>query len=207
MQHTVELYCAVHALIPNVLSPAVTSTHHRGVDIEAAIKRGDIPTPAEFASAISGMNLGEQHHLIACYIAWADEANYQLAMATMQQQLPHELYLAAPNERTFDDASREDEDRYDTFSYTPPAWRTVAKIRRGEVQVEKPASPSKDSDGSTLYAWLDRASRSGLPDVEHAARVLKDYYEGVDSDDPRSLTQKAILANANWRRYPKEAQN
>ena len=41
-----------------------------------------------------------------------------------------------------------------------------------------------------LYNWLDKVSRSGLPDVEHAARVLKDYYEGVDSNDPRSLTQQ-----------------
>lgn len=192
--HTVELYAAAHALIPNVLSPAVTSTHHRGVDIEAAIKRGDVPAPAEFASAISGFNLGEQHHLIACYIAWADEANYQLAMATLK--LPYELYLAEPNKITFDDEAKEPEDRYDTFNYTPPAWRTVAKIRRGEVPADNPAAPSKEPEGSTLYAWLDRASRSGLPDVEHAARVLKDYYEGVDSNDPRSLTQRHALANA-----------
>jgi len=196
MNHIVELYASAHALIPSVLSPAVTSTHHRGVDIEASIKRGDVPTPTEFASAISGMNLGEQHYLIACYIAWADEDNYQLAMATLQKQLPFELYLAAPNELNFDDTSREDEDRYDTFSYTPPAWRTVAKIRRGEVPAEKPTPSSKEPESSSLYAWLDRASRSGLPDVEHAARVLKDYYEGVDSTDPRSLTQRHRMATA-----------
>jgi hypothetical protein len=195
MQHIVELYCAAHALIPNVLSPAVTSTHHRGVDIEAAIKRGDLPAPAEFAHAISGMNLGEQHYLIACYIAWANEDDYQLAMSTLQKQLPYELYLAAPNKITFDDEGKDPEDRYDTFSYTPPAWRTVAKIRRGEVPADRPASASPESEGSSLYAWLDKASRSGLPDVEHAARVLKDYYEGVDSNDPRSLTQKHLLAN------------
>ena len=48
------------------------------------------------------------------------------------------------------------------------------------------------TEGIGLYNWLDKVSHSGLPDVEHAARVLKDYYEGVDSNDPRSLTQQHI---------------
>lgn len=55
-------------------------------------------------------------------------------------------------------------------------------------------APQSESIG--LYNWLDKVSRSGLPDVEHAARVLKDYYEGVDSNDPRSLTQQHIAKAA-----------
>lgn len=55
---------------------------------------------------------------------------------------------------------------------------------------------AEQSKGSSLYAWLDRVSQSSLPEVAHAARVLKDYYEGVDSNDPRSLTQQHITEMA-----------
>lgn len=53
-------------------------------------------------------------------------------------------------------------------------------------------APQEQEQGNPTYNWLDKASRSGLPDVEHAATVLKDYYEGVDASDPRSLTQQYL---------------
>jgi len=189
--HIVDLFAAPHALIPNVLNSATTSDHHIGRDIEAALKRGQVPTAAEFDNAIRHISLGEQHHLIACYIAWANEAQVKELLSTVK--LPFELCVADYHKDNFSDESLEPEDRYDTFCYSPKAWRTVATIRRDQIAR---MAASAEPEGSALYAWLDRASRSGLPDVAHAACVLKDYYQGVESTDSRSLTQKHLLANA-----------
>lgn len=194
--HTVDLYGTPHAFIPSVLSPAVSSNHHIGADLEASIKRGDLAPLADFMTAIRGLALGEQNYLLACYLTWADDAQFRAmttAVIASGITIPHELCLADANRITFGDETLEPEDRYDTFNYTPLVWRLTSLPRRGAV----PADPAKDTqkavpEDSQLYAWLDRASRSGLPDVEHAARVLKDYYEGVDASDPRSMTQQHV---------------
>lgn len=191
--HIVDLYGTPHAFIPCVLSPAIESTHHLGSELEAAIKRGELPPLAEFMPAIWGLPLGEQHYLMACYMTWANDAQFRAlkdAVNSRAVSIPLELPLADANRITFTDESKEPEDRYDTFNYTPLVWRLGSVQRRGVVPAVPGQAPKRLPEGSPLYLWLDKASRSGLPDVEHAARVLKDYYEGVESTDPRSLTQR-----------------
>lgn len=35
---------------------------------------------------------------------------------------------------------------------------------------------------SQIFAWLGRASICGVPDIERAAEVMKDYYQGIGSE-------------------------
>lgn len=65
----------------------------------------------------------------------------------------------------------------DMLLYTHPA----PSVSPSPVSVE--AAPVASVAGSRLFAWLVRASKCGIPAIESAAQVMKDYYEGVGPED------------------------
>lgn len=120
-QHIIDLYCTSHALLDAVLNPTPVSRHSSGVLAEAAIKQGSVPDTETFLQVVRHLAIGEQNYLVACYIAFLTEQQFEKAFAT--KLLPVEIWLAQKNRMTLVDDSENVENAFDTYCYDPRAWR------------------------------------------------------------------------------------
>jgi hypothetical protein len=77
---------------------------------------------------------------------------------------------------------------------------SLAKLERSAEPADAPAAPSPAAKaapaGSALYEWLVKASRCGLPTVEQAAQVLKDYYEGAGPEPALPVATVSLVEAA-----------
>jgi len=119
--HTIDLYGFPHAILADVLNPYPVSSHSTGNLVEGAIKRGVAPAAPEMVQAVRHMSLGEQNYLLACYVAWMDEAQFTAALESTA--LPAELCLASYTGKVAGNDEATPECDYETFSYSPRSLR------------------------------------------------------------------------------------
>ena len=119
--HTIDLYGFPHANLADVLNPHPVSSHSTGNLVEGAIKRGVAPEATHMVQAVRHLSMGEQNYLLACYIAWMDEAQFNAALASTA--LPAELCLANYTGKVAGNDEGSPECDYETYSYSPRSLR------------------------------------------------------------------------------------
>lgn len=121
--HIIDLYGFPHAMLADVLNPHPMSAHSTGSLVEGAIKRGVAPAAPEMVQAVRHLSLGEQNYLLACYVAWMNEDQFNVALDSTA--LPAELCLAVRTGKVAGNDEASPECDYETYSYSPRMLRKV----------------------------------------------------------------------------------